>query len=454
MLKSTCVPGDLPGAQSIDTVQIRTLKPNPRNARTHSDKQIGQIAASITKFGFNNPILIDEGGQVIAGHGRLAAAKSLGFNEVPVVRLDHLTPAQIRAYVIADNKLALNAGWDDETLKIEFGELSVLDLDFDLTITGFETAEIDLITAERKEGKQDPLDSTPEVSPVPVTRLGDVWEIGKHRLICGDSTREDTYAALLGDLKADMVFSDPPYNVAIDGHVSGLGKVKHREFAMASGEMSVDEFTGFLASVFGRLAAWSVDGSLHYHCMDWRHIGEMHAAGRRCYSELKNLCVWRKTNAGMGSLYRSQHELVFVFKNGSASHINNVQLGKHGRYRTNVWDYAGANAFGAQRDQKLAMHPTVKPVALVADAIQDASKRSGIVLDAFAGSGSTLVAAHKTKRRGFGIELDPLYCDVILRRLRDVAGLVPRLAGTDRTFDAVEAERRPANDDRALAASA
>ena len=265
--------------------------------------------------------------------------------------------------------------------------------------------------------------------------------VGKHRLICGDATDPAVYAGLLGGERAQMVFTDPPYNVPIEGHVCGLGAVKHREFAMAAGEMSEAEFTRFLATIFGHLAAHAADGAIHYICMDWRHVGEVLAAGQSSYSELKNLCVWAKTNGGMGSLYRSQHELVFVFKSGSGAHINNVELGKHGRYRTNLWTYAGVNSFGRNRDEDLAMHPTVKPVALVADAILDCSRRKGIVLDAFAGSGTTLLAAERTGRRGYGIELDPLYCDVIVRRLAKVAGLEAVHAETGKSFAEVEAER-------------
>ncbi|MEQ1611449.1 MAG: site-specific DNA-methyltransferase [Hyphomicrobiaceae bacterium] len=244
-----------------------------------------------------------------------------------------------------------------------------------------------------------------------------------------------------------MVFTDPPYNVRIDGHVSGLGKTQHREFAMASGEMSVSEFTAFLKSVFSNLVEASTDGAIHFVAMDWRHMTEVPEAGRTTYTELKNLCVWSKTNGGMGSLYRSQHELFFVFKSGTAPHINNVELGKHGRYRTNVWTYAGANTFSATRDDDLAMHPTVKPVVLVSDAILDCSRRKGVVLDAFAGSGTTLVAAHKAGRLGYGIELDPLYCDVILRRLAKVTGLEPKNLVTGRSFTETEQEAAaPATD--------
>lgn len=285
-------------------------------------------------------------------------------------------------------------------------------------------------------------DEAIEPSPGPaITRDGDVWQIGDHRLVCGDSTKPETYQALLGDKRAQMVFSDPPYNVPIAGHVGGLGKIQHREFAMAAGEMSDAEFTAFLTSVFTQLAAHSECGAIHFQCIDWRHIGEMLDAGKLAYTELKNICVWSKANAGMGSFYRSQHELVCVFKSGDAPHINNIELGKYGRYRTNIWEYAGVNGFGNARSD-LELHPTVKPVALVEDAIRDCSRRKGIVLDPFCGSGTTLIAAERTGRRGFGIELDPLYCDVILRRLRSVCGLHAILEATGQTFEELAAQRQ------------
>ena len=428
------------GKLVITHLPVAGLKPYDRNARTHSAKQIAEIATSIKAFGFNNPVLVDKDGGIIAGHGRVEAAKKLGLETVPCVRLEHLSEAQKRAYILADNRLAEKAGWDREILAIELQHLTDLDLDFDITATGFEMAEIDLLLSGIEAA--DPADVVPEVAPGPaVTRPGDIWQIGRHRLICGDSTQADTYARLLGVERAQMVFTDPPYNVKIDGHVSGLGTTKHREFAMASGEMTGTEFTGFLARVFASLVAHAADGAIHFVCMDWRHVGEVLAAATPNYTEFKNICVWAKTNGGMGSLYRSQHELVFVLKSGRAPHINNVELGKHGRYRTNVWSYAGANAFSATRDDDLAMHPTVKPVALVADAILDCSRRKGIVLDAFAGSGTTLVAAERTGRRGYGIELDPHYCDVIVRRLATVAGLEAVHAERGRAFADLAVER-------------
>jgi DNA modification methylase len=425
-----------------------SLEPYSRNPRTHSKKQIRQIADSIREFGFTNPILIESDGGIIAGHGRLEAAKLLGMETVPTIRLEDLTEAQIRAYIIADNKLAENAGWDENLLAVELQSLSELDLNFELTLTGFDMPEIDILISniEMPGTEPDELDPDNEIPEVgedtsPITREGDLWIIGKHRLLCGDSTNPATYDRLLEGERAQMIFADPPYNVPIDGHVCGLGSVKHAEFAMASGEMSEAEFASFLSTVFKHLAKNAVDGAIHFICMDWRHAGEVIAAGKTAYSALKNLCIWAKTNGGMGSLYRSQHELVFVFKSGNGPHINNVELGKHGRYRTNVWTYAGINSFGKSREEELAMHPTVKPVALVADAILDCSRRGGIILDPFAGSGTTLVAAERCGRRGLGIELDPHYCDVIIRRMAKVAGIEAIHAASGKIFSDLENER-------------
>ena len=398
------------------------LHPRATNPRTHSKKQIQQVANSIKSFGFQNPVLIDSDDGIVAGHARVQAAILLKMQDIPTLEVANLSPAQIRAYVIADNKIAESAGWDRQLLALELKELSI-EPDFKVTDLGFETAEIDLLIGELSLGT-DAADVVPESDPSEpaITDLGDLWKIGDHFLYCGDSTLQASYDILLQGLRAQAVFTDPPYNVEIAGNVSGLGKVKHQDFAMASGEMSKAEFTEFLNQVFGQLVANSVDGSLHYICMDWRHMREMLDAGD-VYTELKNLCVWSKTNAGMGALYRSQHELVFVFKNGTDKHINNVELGRFGRNRTNVWNYSGATSFGKDRDEALAMHPTVKPVALVADAILDSTTRGAIVLDAFAGSGTTLVAAEKTGRRGYGIELDPHYCDIIVRRMKDLYGI-------------------------------
>jgi DNA modification methylase len=431
---------------SIDYQAVSALKPRATNPRTHSKKQITQIANAIRRFGFTNPVLVDDANGIVAGHGRVEAAKVVGLDQVPTVRLSAMSEAEIRAYVIADNRLAENAGWDRALLGLELQYLTELEIDFDVTVTGFDLPEIDLLIGELSlaANDNDAADAVVEVAAGPaISRLGDIWQIGNHRLICGDSTKLEAYQQLLGDARAQMVFTDPPYNVPITGHVGGLGSIQHREFAMASGEMSPAEFTAFLQSVFGHLAAFSVDGAIHFQCMDWRHVSEIMGASTAAYTELKNICVWAKNNGGMGSLYRSQHEFVFVFKSGTAPHINNVELGKHGRYRTNVWNYAGVNSFGGDRAD-LTLHPTVKPVAMVADALRDCSHRKGIVLDAFVGSGTTLIAAEKTGRRGYGIEIDPAYCDVTIRRLRSACGLEAVLEATGQRFGEVEAERAAA----------
>jgi DNA modification methylase len=417
---------------------VEALRPRSTNARTHTAKQVAQIAESIRRFKFTVPVLVDDDNGIIAGHGRVAAAKTLGMAEVPTIRLSGMSEAEIRAYAIADNRVAEQAGWDRTLLAQEFRYLAELEIDFDLTITGFETPEIDILIEGLNAAPADE-DDVPALAANAVTQLGDIWEVGPHRLICGDSTKVETYAQLLGDQRADAIFTDPPYNVKIDGFVCGAGAVKHREFEMASGEMTEEQFVAFLSQVFEQLAAFSKAGSLHYVCIDWRHVGEMLAAGKHAYTELKNIAVWCKTNAGMGSLYRSQHEFVCVFKSGADAHVNNVQLGRFGRNRSNVWTYAGANTFGAGRDD-LVLHPTCKPVAMVADAIRDCTRRGDLVLDAFGGSGATLVAAHKTGRRGAAIELDPLYCDAMLTRLKVLFDRDARLSSGE-IFAAVQASR-------------
>ena len=405
---------------SIEYLSIAKLTPYKRNARTHSKKQIKQIADSIKEFGFTNPVLIDSESTILAGHGRVEAAKLLGWENVPCLRIEHMTKQQKRAYVLADNKLALNAGWDEELLAEELQVLLLEDnLSFDIGITGFSIAEIDSII----ESKSPEEDSNPADDILPEliegqTRcsVGDVWQLGEHRLICGNSLNPQTIATLMNGATAQMIFTDPPYNVKIDGNVCGSGKIKHREFSMASGEMSHNEFTVFLRTAFENMIAHSTNGAIHFICMDWRHMAEMLAAGNAVYSELKNLIVWAKDNAGMGTFYRSRHELIFAFKHGTAAHINSFELGQNGRYRTNVWEYRGVNSMSSGRMEELALHPTVKPVQMIADAIKDTSMRGGIVLDIFAGSGSTLIAAQKTGRKAYLCEIDPIYCERIIRR--------------------------------------
>jgi DNA modification methylase len=415
------------------------LKPDPKNPRSHSRSQIQQIAKSIETFGFNVPVLVDKDDNVVAGHGRILACRRLGWTTVPTISLAHLTPAQAKAFLIADNRLTENSEWNDRLLAEQLKELSLLDLDFELDVTGFELPEINLRIESLSDGdaaEDDPLDRIPAATGSAVTQPGDLWRLGQHRLFCGNALDAASYARLLDGEKAGLVFTDPPYNVPVHGHVSGKGVIQHREFAMASGEMTEAEFTDFLGQACTQLAAYSAPGSIHYVCMDWRHVGGLLAAGMKVYAELLNVCVWVKHNGGMGSLYRSQHELVFVFKNGAASHCNNVQLGKYGRNRTNVWNYRGANDFGRPTEEGnlLAMHPTVKPVALVADAILDCSRRGDLVLDGFLGSGTTLIACERTGRRCCGVELDPRYIDTAIRRWQKYTGAAAASAATGKTF--------------------
>lgn len=445
---SALVSGDLDLHKAIASrIQLRApreLTPDPGNARTHSDKQILQIAASIREFGFNNPVLVDADDRIIAGHGRVEAAKQLGLEKVPTILIDHLSKAQRRAYVIADNRLAELAGWDQGMLAIELQYLSEIDLDFDVEITGFETAEIDLMIEGLETGKTDDADQIPnhEADRPAVTRIGDLWLLGHHRLLCGDARDEACFECLMAGESAQMVFADPPYNVPIDGHVSGLGRMTHREFVMGSGEMSEEAFQTFLQNVLSNHAAASVDGALLYFCMDWRHLLELLQAARSNHLALMNVCVWNKSNGGMGSFYRSKHELVPVFKKGKVPHINTIELGSHGRYRTNVWDYAGVNAFGANRLNDLKMHPTVKPTALVGDAIKDCTRRGDIVLDGFAGSGTTLISAEKTGRIGYGLDLDPQYVDTAVRRWERQTGKKAIHAETRLTLEELTKVRR------------
>jgi DNA modification methylase len=402
---------------------VSELTPDPRNARTHSKKQVAQIAKSITAFGFTNPVLADEHGNLIAGHGRLRAAKELGLDTVPVIALAGLSEPQKKALRLADNKIALNAGWDTEILKLELADLSLPDVDIDLALTGFSTGEIDVVLAE----SEDPDDEVIPAVPVnPRVMPGDIWQLGEHRVGCGDGRDAAFLSSLVGeDAAIDCAFLDPPYNVKINGHANAKGR--HREFAMASGEMSEAAFRGFLADTLGACAKVSRVGAVHFICMDWRHMDDVTASANGIYHQLLNICVWNKSNAGMGSLYRSKHEMVFVYRVGEGSHTNNVELGKHGRNRTNVWDYPSVNSMKGSRREDLDLHPTVKPVAMVADAYQDVTRQGDLVLDIFLGSGTSLIAAERAGRRFRGLDIDPAYVDLAMQRWSDLTGRVPEL---------------------------
>lgn len=428
---------------SIEYLPHDQLMPSPRNARTHSRKQKALIAESIRRFGMVTPIGVGPDNEIIYGHARVEAAKIAGLETVPVVRLDHLTAGERRAYLLADNRLALESGWDRELLALELRELEALD--FALPTLGFSLPEIDSLYEDldnsRVEGSDAPDDELPELSDLTVTKDGDMWLTGQHRLVSGDARDQLVYERLLGSETVDIVFADPPYNVKIENNVSGLGKVRHGDFAMASGEMSSRDFTQFLEQALQPAADRMRDGGIAFVCMDWRHMVELQTAGLRVFDEIKNVCIWNKRNAGMGAFYRSKHEMIFVFKRGTAPHINTFGLGGEGRHRSNVWDYAGVSGISKTGRDELAMHPTVKPVAMIVDALKDVSARGAIVLDNFGGSGSTLIAAEKCGRRARLIEYDPRYCDTIVRRWQRYTGRQVIHSETGQTFEELEAEQ-------------
>lgn len=433
-MEEPTVPADPTALRPLTVVYrpVVSLVPDPRNARVHPKRQIEQIKASIVAFGFTNPILADPEGRLIAGHGRLRAAREMGLTEVPVIELHGLSEAQKKALRLADNKIALNAGWDMELLKLELADLSLPEFEMDLSLTGFASGEIDVILADSPDPEDEVI---PEVPLIARTQPGDIWQLGEHRIGCGDGRDIAFLNAVIGeDAMVDAAFLDPPYNVKINGHANAKGR--HREFAMASGEMTTSAFRTFLEQTLGSCVAVSRPGAVHYICMDWRHMDDVSVVGAPLYDELLNLCVWNKSNAGMGSLYRSKHEMVFVYRVKGASHYNAVELGRHGRYRTNVWDYASVNSLKGGRREDLALHPTVKPVAMVADAYCDVTRQGDLVLDIFLGSGTSLIAAERVTRRFRGVDIDPQYVDVAIERWVNLTGKEPELVHRANCSDA------------------
>lgn len=407
--------------QKVESWPLDRLKPFSRNSRIHPRAQISQIKGSIEEFGFVNPIIVDQHGNIIAGHGRLIAARELGMESVPVIVIGHLTDVQIRALRIADNKIALNSGWDSELLKAELLALSV-EIEIDIGVTGFSTGELEVVIGDRPDPDDDDI---PAVRTEPKTKPGDIWQLDDHRVGCGDARDREFLKKLAGqDVMVDCAFLDSPYNVSISKHANV--RRKHDEFAMASGEMSDAEFASFLTDIFSLCIEITRSGGVHFLCMDWRHAPLLSSVARPLYSEQLNLCIWNKSNAGMGSLYRSKHEMIFVYKVGSGSHLNNVELGKHGRNRTNVWDYPSVNTFQGRRRGDLDLHPTVKPVAMVADAIRDVTRRGDVVLDVFLGSDTTLIACERTERQFIGLDIDPSYVDLAVDRWVEMTGRTPK----------------------------
>ncbi len=428
-----------PAELAVTYRDAASLKPYPHNSRAHTRAQVKLVGNSIETYGWTNPILIDDDLNVIAGHARLDAAKLLGMEQVPTITLSHMTAAAKRAYIIAVNQMnEIAGGWDRNVLAFEHQAIRLMDPDFDISATGFSLDDVEIMIDGLTVGTEDE-PAHPDRSRPAATLLGDLWVLGEHKILCGDSLVPSTFEELLGDERAQVVITDAPYNVRVNGNVSGSGK--HREFVMASGEMSRLEFSTFLTSAFANLIAFSGDGPIHFLFMDWKHMAEMVVATAQ-YAEMKNLICWNKQSAGLGTFYRSKHELIWAMKNGTARHINNFGLGDKGRYRTNVWDYPGLAGWTADRAEELAMHPTVKPVAMIADALKDCSRKGGIVLDCFGGSGTTLIAADQTGRRARLIELDPAYVDVTVRRWEAATGGKAILEHDGRPFTQVEKEGR------------
>lgn len=429
---------------AVAKVDPEALKPAERILRRHSDRKLAKLGASIRQFGMRMPILAQRDGRIVCGHARWLAARDIGMDTVPVIYTDDLGPEDARLYAIADNRSGEEAEWILQELKLEFIDLRALDLDLKLPDSFFETSEIDaIIELPDRPEKDGEVIGLPQK---PVTCPGDLWVLSKHRLLCGDALKETSYEVLLGDERAQMIFSDPPYNLS-SRTITGMGKAKHGDFAMASGEMSRAGFTEFLTTAFILQARYSVEGSVHFQCMDWRHLREMLDAGEVAYTELKNLIVFDKGSGGMGTFYRSQHEMIFAWKHGTGRHINNFGLGKTGRYRTNLWSYRSNNSFHRDRDKELSAHCTVKPRPLVADAIRDCSHIGGIILDVFGGAGTTLCAAQLTNRQARLIEIAPGYCDATVRRWQDMTGEEAVLAATGQTFAEVAIGRGIAIDD-------
>ena len=429
--------------QRLGPVEYQPLDdviPYAGNPRKHPEKQIVQLMASIEHFGFVMPLLVDEQGELICGHARLEAARRLGMTNVPVLIAQFWSKAQVKAYRLADNQLAQAACWDEALLRIEIAGIIELD-ETPIEILGWSTGEIDVLLDGGGIGEDgaDPDDEIPKFPEHPVAQSGDLWLLGRHRLLCASSLEPTSWERLMAGQVAAMILTDAPYNVRVNGHVSGGGQ--HAEFAMASGEMTEAEFIVFNATYLRSMVAHLKDGGIAMAFMDHHHLFELMTAARQTGLKHLNLCVWSKTNGGMGSLYRSQHELVLVLKHGSAPHTNAVELGRHGRYRTNVWSCAGANAFGATRDTDLADHPTVKPVALLAEAIRDVTRHGEIVIDAFSGSGSTILACERSRRTGYAVEIEPKYIDVAIRRWEKMTGRKAVLETTGQTFDEIAEER-------------
>ena len=422
---------------------IEQLTPDPGNARRHSGAQIRKIARAIELFGFNAVLVVDAQFKIVVGHARYEALKLLGETHAQVIVLDDLTPDQIKAYAIADNRLSELSSWDEEALARSLKELSDIDLNFEIEATGFDTPEI-ATRIQSLDGDDDGLDLADDfdrATDPAVTQPGQMWRAGEHTIAQGDARDPLILSRLVDGEEIAASFADPPYNVPINGHASGLGRVKHRDFAMAVGEMSKADFTAFLTTFLVNARNRARKGAIFYVCMDWRHVDELSASAAAAECEVINICVYVKSSAGMGAFYRSQHELVFVLKVAGASHVNNVQLGRFGRNRTNAWHYPSAGrSLRRGKRRALELHPTPKPVRMVADAILDCTNPGDLVLDPFLGAGATLLACEKTGRRCRAIEIDPIYIDTAIERWQRMTGR-QAVDLTGRSFNAIRADR-------------
>jgi DNA modification methylase len=436
---------DLAPLLQYEMAPTESLKPASRQVRRRDAKQSARLIASLDRFGLCRPILITSDSTIVEGHGLWEAAKARGIEQVPCLVIDHLDADELRLLPIALNRVGETGAWDLEALRVEFAELTVLGCD--LVETGFEMAEIDALMLEDGDECEDaPLSPSPEMRAI--SRLGDVWILGEHRLIQGDAREASVYDQLMDPSEqARLVLTDEPFNVANVGHVTG--NPNHREFAMAHGEMGRDEFADFNRLWMSTALARLVDGGLLATFIDWRSVDLIIACGRDLGLSLLNFVVWAKSNGGQGSLWRSHHELLPVFKKGDVPHVNNVELGRHGRWRSNVWTYPGGSSLGSDSRDGLDLHPTVKPRVLLEDALLDVTDRGDVVIDCFAGSGSTLLAADAVGRRCRAIEIDGPYCAVVIRRWREITGGEAVLESTGERFD--EVERRRADEEEDIA---
>lgn len=425
-----------------DRIEYRSpedLKLPARLIQKYSQRHMTKLVRFLKTHGIVEPVIVTENDEVVLNVVTVLAARKMKLPQIPTVRIRDLTPVQLRVLRIGAAKLASLSEFDEAELALEFQELETL---VDLDETAFDVAERDQIIEAATAASRDKDDIIPPVEGPAISALGDIWEFeGGHRFLVGDARRALNHQLLMGTAEAAIVSSDVPYGVAINGHVSGGGRIRHREFVCGGAEMSDRDFERFLKTVIRQMAAFTVPGGAVFLFIDWRHLEVMLRAGRENGLILKNFAVWKKTVAGMGSLYRSQHELIPVFQNGEGVMTNNNRMGETGRHRSNVWDFPGANSMRRGRLEDLKDHPTIKPVAMIEEILRDCSRPGEIVLDPFLGSGTTILAAHRSRRIGYGMELDPLYADVIVRRLKRIAGLEARLAVTGETFEEVAARR-------------